>query len=47
MGCTFVRFTPQEICDLEELVHRSGEPVVVKGVIKGLFDHASDPLRKT
>jgi hypothetical protein len=32
MGCTLVRFTRQEICDLEELVHRSGEPVVVKGV---------------
>jgi hypothetical protein len=40
MACTFVRFTRYEIRDLEdELVHRTGEPVVVKGAIKDRFDH--------
>jgi hypothetical protein len=48
MVCTFVRFilALRDSQNLEDLVHRSGQPVVVEGVIEGQFEHASGPRDK-
>ena len=56
MGCTLVRFTRQENCDLEELVHRPGSVLahILENVIVapeghgrvGVAEHLGDSVKR-